>query len=245
MGRFDKIFEKGGKGKMGEEKKKFVVPKIERIEIEPRVAKKPIFKPKEKVSDECLAALRASSEVIGERCGEKGSDECLATLRASSEVIGEKCKFTPPAKKEKTCWRVIDAITAIIDTFVIDNTLKLSIEDHGGDVIKMQPENEEFTCFGVGRSYIGPNTWVEDPYQIRSEADFDFIRREFKRAIGAQKENLIKEANMLIKPYHLKITDFKIRGDLGFESFSETGFREGEIIYGLEVKVGQRKGEKR
>ena len=51
---------------MGE--KKFVAPRVERIEIEPRVAKKPIFKPKEEVSDECLAALRAASEVIGEKC---------------------------------------------------------------------------------------------------------------------------------------------------------------------------------
>lgn len=31
------------------------------------------------------------------------SDECLAALRAASEVIGERCKFTPPAKEsEKT-----------------------------------------------------------------------------------------------------------------------------------------------
>lgn len=41
MGRFDKIFKRGEKGKMGE--------------------------PKE-VSEECLAALRAASEVIGEKC---------------------------------------------------------------------------------------------------------------------------------------------------------------------------------
>ena len=67
MGRFDSIFEKGGKGKMGEEKK-FVAPEIKRVEIESRTAKKPIFKPKGEVSDECLAALRASSEVIGEKC---------------------------------------------------------------------------------------------------------------------------------------------------------------------------------
>ncbi|MCK4529227.1 hypothetical protein KAW18_17830 [candidate division WOR-3 bacterium] len=28
---------------------------------------------------------------------EEVSDECLAALRAASEVIGEKCKFTPPS----------------------------------------------------------------------------------------------------------------------------------------------------
>ena len=48
---------------------KFVAPKTEMIEIGPRVAKMPIFKPKEEVSDACLAALRAASEVIGEKCG--------------------------------------------------------------------------------------------------------------------------------------------------------------------------------
>ena len=49
-GRFDKIFEKGGKRKMVEK-------------------------------------------------GEEVSDECLAALRAASEVIGEKCKYTPPSPK--------------------------------------------------------------------------------------------------------------------------------------------------
>ena len=52
-----------------------------------------LVKNEEGQSDECLAAIRAASEVIGERCNnEEGqSDECLAAIRAASEVIGEKC----------------------------------------------------------------------------------------------------------------------------------------------------------
>ena len=52
-----------------------------------------LVKNEEGQSNECSAAIRAASEVIGERCNnEEGqSDECLAAIRAASEVIGEKC----------------------------------------------------------------------------------------------------------------------------------------------------------
>ena len=191
MGRFDKVFEKG-KGKMGEE-----------------------------VPDECLAALRAASEVIGEKCN----------IKTQGKVVEIDKK-----RKRDPCWNVMDAIVAIIDALVVDQILKLSVEDHGFEVIKTQPENKEFTCFGIGKSYIGPDTWVEEPYQIKSETDIEFIRRELKRAIDAQKENVIKEANMLIRP--LKIFDFKV-GAIRFERFIETKYRSGVIMYDLEAKVKQ------
>lgn len=182
------------------------------------------------VSDGCLAALHAASEVIAEKCSIKSQEE-------EEIVIAERLKKQD--KKRKPCWNVMDGLTAVISALVggvltEDNTFKLSIEDHDFEVTKMPPKNKEFACFGIGKSYIGPDTWVEDPYQIKSETDIEFIRRELKRVIDAQKENIIKEANMLVIP--LKITDFKV-GDIRFERFIETKYRTGVIIYDLEVKV--------
>lgn len=203
---------------MGEEKKKFVAPKTEKIKIESRTAKMPIFKPKDEVSEECLAALRAAREVVDEKC----------------EITG-----TPIEKRKRDpCGNVMGGLVGVIDALVVDQILKLSVVDHGFEVTKMQPENKEFTCFGIGNSDIGPDTWVEEPYQIKSETDIEFIRRELKRAIDAQKEILIKDANMMIRP--LKITDFKVE-NIRFERFIETEYRSGVIKYDLEVKVKQLK----
>jgi len=41
--------------------------------------------------------LKGGKEKMGE---DEISEECLAALRAASEVIGEKCKFTPPEIKK-------------------------------------------------------------------------------------------------------------------------------------------------
>jgi len=111
-------------------------------------------------------------------------DECLAALRAASEVIGEKCKFTPPPTMNKNsfvqmfledtpkgiCWAIIGTIGAAINTihFTEEKQEKYNFVDKGGmvtTVIKSELTNGTYKCDGHVSFYIKSKGFVDYMFQ--------------------------------------------------------------------------------
>ena len=175
--------------------------------------------------------------------GEEVGDECLAALRAASEVIGEKCKLIgrPPIgrrgrprieEKRSPCWFVIGTITGVITWNILEPLLHIEVEESDFEVKEKREENKGFTCRGTMKFFARPRDKASSKEELEMEG------KHLKRAVEATKEKLMKGINedVLIVEEGLKITDFKI-GDIKFERFEETGYEKGDILVDLEATV--------
>jgi len=80
--------------------------------------------------------------------GDEVSDACLAALRAASEVIGEKCKFTPPGIKKTV---EIEGIKIEVPSEEVENLKgKYHALMHEEKVAKMEEESEWLRNMSTG-----------------------------------------------------------------------------------------------
>ena len=190
-------------------------------------------------------------DVAKRLAGEEGavSDGCLAALRAASEVIGEKCgvqgEKTDIFEKKSPCWLVIGTIGAIIRFIVVEDVFRIYVKDTGHAVEEARQTNSELKCRGTFTMHIEPRGVGSFPQSYYDEAVLEKIVRDVKKKIEEDKEHLTELAlkDVLLYGEGLKVMDFGI-DDIKFEPDEGQGYSEADIILRLHAIVlkGKRTG---
>lgn len=189
--------------------------------------------------------------------GEEVSDECLAALRAAGEVIGEKCKFTPAPHKCEYTWEtpreVCDAVIGGIGLainiyhFTEEKCNKYNFVDKGGTITTITKSERinggTYKCTGSVTFYIKSKGFLDYMFQkltrqppkevkelqetsiivmpeefppteeleiYRMAIDLEGLGKEWKEA--GKEENKRKILELLNKDSQIKIIDFNIIG---------------------------------